>query len=102
MAVFSRCSRVVETDGADMTVRTALALINHALDEVLTEQEGDFDADTRFCVTWFRELGWNEGPFGRADDLAPAKTSVAGLERGGVFKAVQGKARLLGAGRLTR
>ncbi len=97
MAVYSRYSRVVEADGADMTVRTALALINHAVDEVLTEQEGDFDADTRFCVTWFSEFGWNEGPFGRADDLARAKnTSTAGLERGGVFKSVQGKARLLG------
>src|SRR5664280_1443469 len=51
---------VVEADGSAMTVRTALALMNHALDEVLTEQEGDFDADTRFCVKWFTQFGWDE------------------------------------------
>ena len=32
MAIFSHYSKVVEVDGSDMTVRTALALINHALD----------------------------------------------------------------------
>lgn len=96
MAVFSRYSRVVEADGSDMTVRTALALINQVLDEVLVEQEGDFDADTRFCVKWFSQFGWDEAPSGEADVLARAtNTAVNGLVRGGVFRAVAGKARLL-------
>ncbi|MDF2092590.1 DUF1156 domain-containing protein [Knoellia sp. 3-2P3] len=96
MAVFTRYGQVLEADGSIMTVRTALALINQVLDETLSEQEGDFDADTRFCVAWFSEFGWNEGQFGRADDLARAKnTSVAGLQRGGVFHAAAGKARLV-------
>jgi putative DNA methylase len=96
MAVFTRYSQVLEADGSTMTVRTALALINQVLDETLTEQEGDFDADTRFCVAWFSEFGWNKGKFGRADDLARAKnTSVAGLERGGVFRATKGDAWLV-------
>lgn len=96
MAVFSRYSRVVEADGSDMTVRTALALINQVLDEVLTEQEGDFDADTRFCVKWFSQFGWNEAASGEADVLTRAtNTSVEGLVRGGVFRAVAGKARLI-------
>lgn len=96
MAVFSRYGRVVEAGGADMTVRTALALINHALDEVLTEQEGDFDADTRFCLKWFRQYEWGENTAGQADVLARAtNTSIAGLERAGVFRAVAGTARLL-------
>jgi len=30
-----------------MRVRTALALINQSLDEILAAQEGEFDADTR-------------------------------------------------------
>ncbi|MCL5669891.1 MAG: hypothetical protein M1423_01105 [Acidobacteria bacterium] len=47
MAVFSSYSKVVEADGSPMTVRTALALINQTLDEVLAEQEGEFDSDTR-------------------------------------------------------
>jgi len=96
MSVFSRFSKVVEVDGSEMTVRTALALINRALDEVLAEQEGDFDSDTRFCLKWFSQFGWNEGSSGEADVLARAtNTSVAGLIRGGVFRAIAGKAQLL-------
>ena len=53
MAVFTAYNKVVEADGSAMSVRTALALINQVLDETLSEQEGDFDADTRFCVKWF-------------------------------------------------
>lgn len=60
MAVFSRFSRVVENDGSDMTVKAALRLINHALDEVLAEGEGDLDADTRFCLKWYEQYGWAE------------------------------------------
>jgi putative DNA methylase len=96
MAMFSRHARVVEADGTDMTVRTALALINHALAEVLSQQEGDFDPDTRFCVAWFEQHGFEEGSSGAAETLSKAKnTSLAGLERGGVFRARAGKARLL-------
>ncbi len=96
MAVFSSFAKVVEADGSDMTVRTALALINQVLDEVLSEQEGDFDADTRFCVKWFAQFGWNEALSGEADVLArAANTSVDGLVRGGVFRAVAGRAALV-------
>ncbi len=97
MAVFTRFAKVIEVDGADMTVRTALALINQTLDETLSEQEGDFDADTRFCVKWFSQYAWDETDSGTADVLARAtNTSMDGLQRGGVFRAVAGKARLLG------
>lgn len=96
MAVFSRYARVLEADGSDMTVRTALALINQALDEVLSEQEGDFDAETRFAVKWFAQYGWNEAPSGEADVLTRAvNTTVSVLERGGIFRAAAGKARLM-------
>jgi putative DNA methylase len=98
MATFTRYSKVVEADGSDMTVRTALALINQALDEVLSEQEGDFDADTRFCVKWFSTFGWDDADFGNADQLSRStNTSVDGLVRGGIFWARGGKARLLSA-----
>ncbi len=97
MAVFTGYSRVVEVDGSDMSVRTALALINQVLDETLSEQEGDFDSDTRFCVKWFSQFAWDEADSGTADVLARAtNTSIEGLQRGGVFRAVAGKARLLG------
>jgi putative DNA methylase len=96
MAVFSRYAQVLESDGKPMSVHSALILINQALDEVLSEQEGDFDSDTRFCVQWFKNFGWSEGSFGDADNLARGRnTSVEGVQRGGVFRAVAGKAKLL-------
>ena len=96
MSIFSRYARVLEADGSDMTVRTGLALINQALGEVLTDQEGDFDPETRFAVKWFSQYGWNEVPSGEADVLTRAvNTTVAMLERGGIFRAAAGKARLL-------
>ena len=97
MAVFTRYRQVLEADGSSMTVRTALALINQVLDEVLSEQEGDFDAETRFCIKWFGQYGFNEATAGTADTLSRAtNTSVDGLIRGGTFRALAGRARLLG------
>ena len=64
MAVFSRHARVVDADGGNMTVRAALNLINQALDEVLDEQEAEFDGDTRFAVTWYQQHGNEETPGG--------------------------------------
>lgn len=92
MAVFSRYARVNEPDGSAMRVRTALSLINQVLDEVLSEQEGDFGADTRWCVEWFKSYGFDDGPFGSAETLSKAKnTSVDGLEHAGVVKSRAGK-----------
>jgi putative DNA methylase len=96
MAVFSRYAKVVEADGSPMTVRTALGLINQALDEILAEQEGDFDGDTRFAIAWFEQRGMQEGPYGEADVLARAKnTSLGGLAEAGVLVSRAGKVRLL-------
>jgi len=96
IAVFSRYSRVREADGSDMSVREALLLINATLDEVLNEQESDFDPETRFAVKWYRQYGWTEGPSGMADQLARSSdTSIGALERGGFFHAKAGKAKLL-------
>jgi putative DNA methylase len=96
MSIFSRYAKVLEADGTPMTVRAALGLINQALDEILAEQEGDFDADTRFAVTWFEQRGSNDGPYGEAEVLAKAKdTSIDGLVGAGVLQARAGKVRLL-------
>lgn len=96
MAVFTRFSKVMESDGNSMSVRTALTLINQVLDEVLTEQEGAFDPDTRWALAWFEQYGMGEAPFGEADVLSRAKvTSVSGLEEAGIVKAKGGKVRLL-------
>ncbi len=96
MSVFSRYVRVLETDGSPMSVRTALALINQTLDEVLAEQEGEFDADTRWALAWFDQQGFLEGPYGTAETLSTAKnTSVSGMVEAGIVTAKSGKVRLL-------
>jgi putative DNA methylase len=96
MAVFTRYSRVLDAEGKPVPVRDALALINQVLDETLAEQEGDFDADSRWALAWFEQHGFGEGEFGVADVLARAKnTSVQGLVDAGILKSSRGDVRLL-------
>ncbi|RLB92627.1 MAG: hypothetical protein DRH76_11045 [Deltaproteobacteria bacterium] len=97
MAIFSRYAKVVEADGDPMRVRAALMLINQVLDEVLAEQEGEFDADTRWAVAWFEQYGIQEGDYGVAETLSKAKnTSVQGLVEAGVVRSRSGVVQLLG------
>lgn len=101
MAVFSRHGKVIEADGSTMRVRTALALINQTLDEFLTEQEGEFDSDTRWALSWFEQYGMEKGPYGEAETLSTARnTSVSGLVEAGILEAEGGKVRLLKRGEL--
>jgi putative DNA methylase len=96
ISIYSRYSRVREADGSDMSVRDALLLINATLDEVMDEQESGFDPDTRFALKWYRTYGWKTESFGSAEILAQATGTTPGaFERGGVFEARGGKARLL-------
>ena len=96
IAVFTRYSKVLDASGEAMSVREALALINQTLDEVLAEQEGDFDADTRWALAWFEQSGFAEGDFGVAETLSKAKnTSVSGMVEAGVLRSGAGKVRLL-------
>ncbi len=101
MAVFTRYAQVFDASGKPMTVREALALINQTLDEVLAQQEGDFDADTRWALAWFEQFGFAEGEFGVAETLSKAKnTSVGGMVEAGIVKSKGGKVRLLKPGEL--
>jgi putative DNA methylase len=101
MAVFTRYGKVLDAEGRPLTVREALALINQVLDETLAEQEGDFDADSRFAIAWFEQHGFAEGEFGVADVLARAKnTSVDGLRAANILESKRGKVRLLAAAEL--
>ncbi len=95
MAVFSRYAKVIESDGSEMSVRSALTRINEVLDELLTEQEGDFDPTTRFAIAWYRSNGYDAGAFGDAENLARARaTAVSAMERGGILSARAGKVQL--------
>ena len=96
MAIYSKYSRILESNGQAMTVRTALGLINQMLTEVLSEQEDEFDNDTRWALAWFEQKGFAEGEFGEAELLSKAKvTSISGLEQAGILSSKGGKVHLL-------
>jgi putative DNA methylase len=96
MAVYTRYARVLEAEGKVLTVREALSLINQTLDEALAEQEGDFDADSRWALTWFEQTGFAEGDYGIAEQLSKSKnTAVTGLVEAGILVSKAGKVRLL-------
>jgi putative DNA methylase len=96
MAIYSRYSRILEMSGRPMSVRTALALINQTLTEVLSEQEDEFDNETRWAIAWYEQHGFEEGEFGDAELLSKAKvTSVNGLVEAGIVHSRGGKVRLL-------
>ncbi len=96
MAVYTRYAKVLDAKGQAVPVREALALINQVLDETLAEQEGDFDADSRFALAWFEQYGFADGEYGVAETLSKAKnTSVKGLEEAGILQSKRGKVRLL-------
>ena len=59
MAVFTRYRQVLNADSTAMSVRDALALINATLDEVLAEQEGDFDCRQPLGTGMVRAVGFH-------------------------------------------
>jgi putative DNA methylase len=96
MAVYTRYAKVLDAEGKPLSVREALALINQTLDEVLAEQEGDFDADSRWALAWFEQSGFAEGEYGVAETLSKAKnTSVSGMVAAGILASKGGKVHLL-------
>jgi putative DNA methylase len=96
MAVYTRYAKVLDAEGKPLSVREALALINQTLDEALAEQEGDFDADSRWALVWFEQSGFAEGEYGVAEQLSKSKnTSVAGMVEAGILESTRGKVRLL-------
>ena len=96
MAVYTRYVKVLGADGKALSVREALVLINQTLDDTLVQQEGDFDADSRWALAWFEQSGFDEGEYGVAEILSKAKnTSVAGMVEAGILASKAGKVRLL-------
>ncbi|HUX12445.1 MAG TPA: DUF1156 domain-containing protein [Spirochaetia bacterium] len=96
MSVFTGYAKVLDAEGKPLTVRDALSLINQTLDEALAEQEGDFDADTRWALVWFEQSGFSEGEYGVAEQLSKSKnTSVGGMVEAGILESKHGKVRLL-------
>jgi putative DNA methylase len=95
MAVYTRFARVIDAEGKPLSVREALTLINETLDEALTKQEGDFDADSRWAVAWFGDHGFEEGPFGDAHTyFVRFNTAENALKSSGIIESGRGKVRL--------
>ncbi len=96
MAIFSSAKAVLNPDDSPMSVREALIEINAALDEYLSQDEGELDADSRFALTFFESFGYKERDFGDAEGLAKARNlSVDGVAKAGIIRSVAGKVRLL-------
>lgn len=96
MGVYSRYKAVLESDDNPMAVKTALQLINRELDEYLGGIQGEFDADTRFAITWFEQHGNGKGDYGVADNLARARgISVESVKHAGIVESAAGKVRVL-------
>lgn len=96
ISIYSRYDQVLEADGTEMTVRTALRLISQELDAFLSGQSDRLDGATSFAVTLFQQCGYDELDFGQADVLARAKNiSVDDVAEAGVVAARNGKVRLL-------
>jgi putative DNA methylase len=96
MGVFSRYKAVLESDDNPMSVKTALQLINRELDEYLGGIQGEFDADTRFAITWFEQNGLKAGDYGTANNIATARgISVDSVKHAGIVESAAGKVRIL-------
>lgn len=103
MQIYSRYRAVVGQSGEPVPVDQALRLINTVLGEVLDEQEGELDRESRFAVRWWATHGWGAAPFGEADKAArPLGISVDDVKRAQVATAVGNKVQLLGRGELDR
>ena len=96
MGVFSRYKRVLEADGSEMTVRSALQLINEEIDLYFNEQVGDLDSASRFCVDLYTQTAYNDIKYGEAEVLANAKgTSIPMMASHGVLYAKAGIVHLV-------
>ena len=96
MGVFSRYKAVLESDDSPMTVKSALQLINAELDDYFNGIQGEFDADTRFAITWFEQHGMKAGDYGAADNLARARgIAVESVKHAGIVESQAGKVRVL-------
>jgi putative DNA methylase len=96
MGVFSRYRAVLESDDRPMSVKAALQLINRELDDYLGGIQGEFDADTRFAITWFEQNGLKAGDYGTANNIATARgISVESVKHAGIVESQAGKVRVL-------
>lgn len=102
IGVYSRFSQVLEADGSPMTVRAALQIINQELDSYFSDQDGELDRESRFCVDLYTQKAFDTISFGEADVLARAKNvSIEGLAAKGLLASAKGHVHLLDRGEVS-
>lgn len=101
MGIFTRYGKVLEDDDSTMTVKTALMLINRVWEEIETELDANFDAETQVALAWFAAYGFDTRASGGLITLANAKNVPLGaLFAAKVFKDLHGRACLMPRGEL--
>ena len=96
MGVFSQYRRVLEADGTEMSVRSALQIINEEIDLYFNEQVGSMDMASRFCVDLYTQSAYNDIQYGVAEVLANAKgASIPLMADQGVLYAKAGNVHLV-------
>lgn len=96
MGIFSKYSKVLESDGSAMTVRCALQIINQEIEAYFNEQDGELDSMSQFCVSIYTQHAFNDMKYGDANTLAVAKNiSISSLEERGALYAQKGVVHLL-------
>jgi len=87
MAVFSKYSSILDVNDQPVTIRSALAMINSELMQILLGDIADVDAETQFALGWFDRFGYEAGRYGEADLLLRSRNANAGaLKATGVLE----------------
>ncbi|PBB91720.1 hypothetical protein CK215_15790 [Mesorhizobium sp. WSM3864] len=95
MGVFTRYTEVLEDDDSEMSVRTALSIINRVWEEIDNEIVASFDPETQVALAWFSSYGFEPKPSGEMITLANAKdTSINDLFDADVFQDLKGRTAL--------
>ncbi len=101
MEIYSRYRAVLDQAGRRVPVKQALSLINAALAEVLDEQEGELDPESRFAVRWWETHGWLPASFDEANKTArPLGISVDDVREAQVATSRGNRVQLLRSGDL--
>ena len=95
MEIYSRYSGVNTVSGEQVTVGDALVAINQAIDDYHQAQEGEIDAESRFCVGWLKEHAFSEGTYGDAEVLSQARNvAIESDSMSGLLTAESGRVKL--------
>lgn len=96
IGIFSKYQKVYEANGEQMSVRTALGLVNDVLAEIQSGDDTEFDQFTLFALAFFHEFQYSERPYSDADQIGNAKNlSPVKMVQAGIAKMAGGKFRLL-------